>query len=898
MRIKSIEARRFGALIDSDLSGLGSGLNVVYGPNEAGKSSYTALVRHLLYGFTDKRRAERHYEPADGVRAGRLEFDLDGSLWTLERADGKGGGDPVVVGPNGPSNAQDFLSRVRGGVSEEVYRAVFGFGLAELAELESLESIHSHLHATVAGLSVNPRDAYLGLEKEAATYFKSGGSAQPVAKLLRELSAKRKDIRAERAESEGAEADRERLRELEAQVNRAGEGLVGERARLAEVEAALAGVAQIHDERVALERSEVPEVQRKLDVLRAAAEAIVVDEQVLARLDELNELVARLDQFESARTQLASSVQRLNELDSANAQAILRVGEGWDAASVAAVPVGGQVEDAAEQCAQDYRRAVDVQAEADRVARLAREREVATRGAAEKAVAAIGISYEPGVNSVVDQRIEAIDRLLASAGSAARGSVLPLILSLMLSLAGAGLTGWAVLEREWPVAIVGGAVLLVALVLAITVARRRHPADVTAYLDILGLVDVPSGTKGLDIKQALYVARDVLKDDDEASTVAVDAERVVADARAEVGRVEKECSKILTPLGLGAVAADPSTALSILRRVREAQGLAQELARTANQAIKLRAQCKSFAHRAVQTGVELTDEQEFSEVAALVRLAVERARDSAKLAGERNEAQREVLVTEKELARLSQRLQGIGSRITETVEGVQLPDVRTLADLEAIAGELAREVERLQGNYDEVRDERARLAERLTAVADDDTLARMSLQESAVIEQMREAGEQYSIRAVAAQLIGTTLRKYERDRQPAVVARAASLFEQITDGRYGEVLSPLGEFELTVRGEGVPARGQDQLSTATAEQLYLTLRLAYLESLVGPESALPVLMDDVLVNFDEERRLETARIIAEFASVRQIILFTCQESTLEAFSKADPGHTSLSLERC
>ncbi len=898
VRIRRIEARRFGAFVDSGLSGLGSGLNIVFGPNEAGKSTYTALVRHLLYGFSDKRRAERHYEPADGLRAGRLEFDIDGALWTLDRADGKGGGDPVVVGPNGPSDAGDFLARVCGGVSEEVYRAVFGFGLAELAQLGSLESIHSHLHATVAGLSVNPRDAYLGLEKEAARLYKPGGSAQPIAKLVRDLSAKRKEIRAERADSDASTSDRERLRGLEERVGQSGGSLSAARARLAKVEAALAAVAQIEQEREALERSEIPELQRRLDGLAAAADAISVDEEALAQLDELNELVARLEVFEDARTQLAASVERLDELEAARARAVERVGQGWNDESIAAVPTGGQVEDAAEQCALEFRRAMDSQTEADKVVRLAREREATTRTVAEAALASVGVSYEPGGAAIVDQRIEAIDRLLAAAGSDAKGGIIPVTLAVLLSIAGAGIAGWAVWQREWPVAIIGGAVLLVAAALTVVTVRRRHTQDVSGYLEMLGLTGVPSGAKGLELKRTLYVARDAIRDDDAASSAAADAERVATDARSELARIERESAETLASLGLGAAGGELITVPSLVRRVREAQGVAHELARTADQAIKLRAQCKAFAHRATQTGVKILDEEGFSEVSALVHLAAERARDAARQAAMRDEARLEVSVTEKELARMSGRLKGMSTLIAQTISGVEIPEVDTLADLEATSEGLSREVERLQAGYDEIRDERARLAERLEAVADDDTLARLSLQESSIIERIRGAGEEYAIQAVAARLIATTLRRYERDRQPAVVARAASLFEQITDGRYGEVLSPLGEFELTVRGDGVAARGQDQLSTATAEQLYLTLRLAYLESLTGAESALPILMDDVLVNFDEQRRLETARIIAEFASTRQIILFTCQESTLEAFGAVTTEHVRIDLDRC
>ena len=49
MRLRRVEAERYGALAGASLGDLGDALTIVHGPNEAGKSSFTALVRHVLY---------------------------------------------------------------------------------------------------------------------------------------------------------------------------------------------------------------------------------------------------------------------------------------------------------------------------------------------------------------------------------------------------------------------------------------------------------------------------------------------------------------------------------------------------------------------------------------------------------------------------------------------------------------------------------------------------------------------------------------------------------------------------------------------------------------------------------------------------------------------------------
>jgi uncharacterized protein YhaN len=70
--------------------------------------------------------------------------------------------------------------------------------------------------------------------------------------------------------------------------------------------------------------------------------------------------------------------------------------------------------------------------------------------------------------------------------------------------------------------------------------------------------------------------------------------------------------------------------------------------------------------------------------------------------------------------------------------------------------------------------------------------------------------------------------------------------------------------------------------------------LSYIENLAGAHAALPVLMDDVLVNFDDQRRLAAAKVITEFAALRQVVFFTCHPATAEAFATAGK-HTRLDM---
>jgi uncharacterized protein YhaN len=130
---------------------------------------------------------------------------------------------------------------------------------------------------------------------------------------------------------------------------------------------------------------------------------------------------------------------------------------------------------------------------------------------------------------------------------------------------------------------------------------------------------------------------------------------------------------------------------------------------------------------------------------------------------------------------------------------------------------------------------------------------------------------------VAHQLVEGTLARYQRERQPAVIRRAAELFTQITDGRYRRLKVRDRDIVAIDRAEReIPAGG---LSRGTVEQLYLCMRFALAESF-STTAALPLLLDDVTVNADGERHPRLAQVIAEVAKHHQVLVFTGHPTTV------------------
>jgi len=104
---------------------------------------------------------------------------------------------------------------------------------------------------------------------------------------------------------------------------------------------------------------------------------------------------------------------------------------------------------------------------------------------------------------------------------------------------------------------------------------------------------------------------------------------------------------------------------------------------------------------------------------------------------------------------------------------------------------------------------------------------------------------------------------------PALNREAAAIFSNLTGGKYTE-LALSREFEAMAGGEDI--RSALYLSAGTMDQLYLSVRLA-LCRLTVPNA--PILLDDALCAFDDNRMELALEALRDMGNDRQILLFTC-----------------------
>ncbi|MEE8515275.1 MAG: AAA family ATPase, partial [Alphaproteobacteria bacterium] len=177
-----------------------------------------------------------------------------------------------------------------------------------------------------------------------------------------------------------------------------------------------------------------------------------------------------------------------------------------------------------------------------------------------------------------------------------------------------------------------------------------------------------------------------------------------------------------------------------------------------------------------------------------------------------------------------------------------------------------------------------------------DDQAEFEFQSSTLRYEIKSAVAEWQRLRLARALIEEALGEFENSRQPGVLAQASAILEKVTDGRYQRVMPDQFGESIAVLNSSGARQATDELSQGTQEQLYMAIRLGLVGEFARRRTRLPLLMDDVLVNFDDDRAVTMARALHEFADNHQILFFTCHKHVAEALRNIDPRINMHKLE--
>ncbi len=174
----------FGKWVDQDFE-INSDYQVIYGNNEAGKTTFLTFIKSILFGFASARGASKYeqYRPKNGANyGGELIFhDENDNDWTVRRIDGKGDGE-LSIFRNDQQVPNKLLSEITKGFDKSDFEATHVLNDETIRTVYELNE--NGLETEILALGAAGSKQWLNtadeLEKDSGELYKPRGVKQPL----------------------------------------------------------------------------------------------------------------------------------------------------------------------------------------------------------------------------------------------------------------------------------------------------------------------------------------------------------------------------------------------------------------------------------------------------------------------------------------------------------------------------------------------------------------------------------------------------------------------------------------------------------------------------------------------------------------------------------------------
>ena len=247
--------------------------------------------------------------------------------------------------------------------------------------------------------------------------------------------------------------------------------------------------------------------------------------------------------------------------------------------------------------------------------------------------------------------------------------------------------------------------------------------------------------------------------------------------------------------------------------------------------------------------------------------------------------------------RLREQVASVEGEMLEAGDGATLSQLETEASSEepdsipARIDDLSRVIdEELEPRRTELAETKGREQKELELMDGNDKAAELADDAQAILATIRNDAERFVRSKLAGRILRDQIERYRKENQGPLIKRASKYFSELTLGSFGGLMADFNEKDEPVL-VGVRTNGDkvyvEGMSSGSRDQLYLALRLASLEKYMDNSEPMPFIVDDVLVDFDDERSEAALKAMEQLAEKTQVILFTHHSRVVEQANKLE-----------
>lgn len=975
LKIEELQIYGYGKFENEHIILGKSNFSVIYGENEAGKSTIMSFIHSILFGFPTKQQSENRYEPKRGTSYGGFLIvqTESGERLKIERLPGKFSGQVVIELEDGTIENEEFLQTLLGGIDKETYRSIFSFDVHGLQQIQKLDS--NQIGKYLFFSSIYGADALFSIEdnlsKQLDLLYKPNGKRPSLNEGLIKLKehashlqeAKRKNHLYEQLLNEKSSLKNELSSITQSKRDKMLEHRYLEKAKavlplIKEKNWCVDQLKQLpstdHVPEDVLQRLDhfhvtIQPLKIKLHALQARVaqlteeeENIIVNDAYIIHKNDIGHVREQLSLYEEKLKTKQYAEKKIEQLQHEYDVLRQRLYPHLTEDEILSIQATMMMKDTLKRLLENEvkskhkKQMLDEQFEQVKHAldeaewkigklksevlsedeRASLEQEVAER----KETSLLDLQQEQQqVSSELKKRKQEYK------AEKNQQSIILTLFALIL------LTGsiWLFLQQNWPLF----GILIIACIGAIfqlknlqtkkdtlvehlesklktldqwlEKAQRNQSSSSRALLDIMALIE-----KDQMVKQSLHHENHVLEQQERAyERILKQYEEWEKDQYHDHEQLSELAKQIRVDTNASSeVLLEAFEALQHLQSViieknkyhSEEKLLNQDQLRFEDEVNRLVEACQiesssikeSIFILTKQSSLEisnaakrekikekkeeikeelakLSDEIEFIENQKdeLIRSSrcenEDECRKLAKVYEQRQEIQKQVQWIEKQLA--SENDLDLGAISNERLETI---DVRIQ--------EVVNEIEQIEKNETQLQQEYSSILVKIEEIEQSGTYSKLRHAFENEKAMIKEEAEKWIIRALAMDLLQKTVHRHKEEKLPELLSSITYYFQLLTSDSYQCVYLPVEKQSFVVeRQDGVKFYAEE-LSQATAEQLYLSIRLAIIKN-INSRLNLPVIIDDSFVHFDHLRTSNTLKLLHELKKDYQVIFFTCHQ---------------------
>lgn len=189
-----------------------------------------------------------------------------------------------------------------------------------------------------------------------------------------------------------------------------------------------------------------------------------------------------------------------------------------------------------------------------------------------------------------------------------------------------------------------------------------------------------------------------------------------------------------------------------------------------------------------------------------------------------------------------------------------------------------QKIKELEQKIADIVEHRGSIVERLSQMAKNEEYNRLLQEQQHRKALLDNQVDNWLMYMFAEHMMGEAQAYYERVRQPIVIRKAGEYLQEMTARKYTLQASFDGKqlYAVDNTQRRIPEK---QWSSGLGDQIYLAVRISLAVVFSQQLEPMPIVLDDILVRFDEERQKAALRFLANVGKKEQVFLFTCSRMT-------------------